>query len=680
MADTKNVPLLKEGGVVFSNVIPSEEEQEVIKAVFRKFTNSAEDRNRNFANFDGLNLIDYIQDSVHRTTTNTDVREDIEDWQARIHDPFTRNKVMAVLGKVVQVLPIAEFVGRGDEDIRKGQIITNLYEYSEEVAEYEEFLINYLLEAIVKGTAIGYEGHEKKEQLYRDVVSINGEVTVRDRSYKCNKLYADLVKLEDFYPSSVGIRKIADMPYCFWRQTQPYQKFLEQFASFERSTLVQPFFTPGEKEQRPWYLDYISPGVAEGEVEIIRYYNKDTDEYVIIANGVWLNPVITSAGMKISPLPFEHKDLPFFDCRFEIIEPGFFYGKSLPDKLKTMQDVLNVLTNMLLDQSFLTIFPPMLTNGFDSIEDDYLRPGRRTPVDTQGLPINQAYMKLDLGTPSGWHQYILEYTRKIMEEASIDRVQQGVAGVGDRTTAQEIRVAAEGVASMLGLFGRLVKYSIKRKSFLRAKNILQFWTDPEYPVVEAIMGEGSAKETSKAFNVFKMKGVTMSSGKRGGKIIEFYRNKEEMPTKEELKARTAIYKAETGKDIEIMAIRPDYIRNLELDVMMVANPKNEHTKESEKAMQLEKARVYLSFFPDLIDREELLAQTAEKMGDDPSKIISKNILNPQPQAENGAQASMMDGGVSTLPQGNMSNNTMRGMRSGEGGANQMEQLQAEMMG
>src|SRR3990167_8415726 len=148
---------------------PTDKEKGVVTNTFLKFRLTADGRNRNFQYFDGLNLIDYINDSVRRFTTNIDEREDIEDWQARIHDPFTRNKVLAILGKVISVLPIAQFTGRGDEDVRKGTILTNLYEYAEELDDYEELMTHVLLEAIVKGTSISYEGVEKSDKKHRDI-------------------------------------------------------------------------------------------------------------------------------------------------------------------------------------------------------------------------------------------------------------------------------------------------------------------------------------------------------------------------------------------------------------------------------------------------------------------------------------------------------------------------------
>src|SRR4051812_35280759 len=94
----------------------SEKEEQVIGGTFSLFRISQQDRDRQFEYLDGRDIITYINDSVRRFVTNVDAREDIEDWQARVNDPFTRNKVQAILGKIVDALPIANFIPRGDED------------------------------------------------------------------------------------------------------------------------------------------------------------------------------------------------------------------------------------------------------------------------------------------------------------------------------------------------------------------------------------------------------------------------------------------------------------------------------------------------------------------------------------------------------------------------------------
>ena len=56
-------------------------EQLILSEVTSLFRNAQNERNANLEYFDGNNLIEYIDDSVRRFVTNTDEREDIEDWQ-----------------------------------------------------------------------------------------------------------------------------------------------------------------------------------------------------------------------------------------------------------------------------------------------------------------------------------------------------------------------------------------------------------------------------------------------------------------------------------------------------------------------------------------------------------------------------------------------------------------------
>ena len=154
------------------------------------------------------------------------------------------------------------------------------------------------------------------------------------------------------------------------------------------------------------------------------------------------------------------------------------------------------------------------------------------------------------------------------------------------------------------------------------------------------------------------------------KIIEMFDNKKDIPSSTELRTRAGLFKLETGKKIEIMAVPAEYIRNLDFDVKLIANPKSEQTKESEQALQLEKVRVYKSFWPNLVNDPELAAQTAEKMGDDPTKVFKDEIFPGL--ADEGAVKSQIDNGVNTTPEGNVSNNIARSLRSGGGEAGQLQ--------
>jgi len=603
-----------QGPIVFN---PSEKHQQVVSNVFKKFQESSQRRDRNYEYFDGRNLIDYINDNVRRFITNVDERDELEDWQARVFDPFTRNKLVAILGRVVQVMPRAEFLAVGSEDSQRANILTDLHDHAERVDEVDELMFNAMLEAAVKGTVVGFEGYEEKRRKIRDIDSYGDgqDISIKEGTIVTRRLRGSIIPLEDFYPSDVGIRKICDMPYAFWRSRVPESQFKAQFNQYPLSEMVNVFSATETDGERPFYLDHISEDLTEGLVEVIRYYNQDTDEFVIIANGVWLNPM---KGDKVMPIPFKHKHLPFWKVIYEPFGIDFFYGKSLPDKLKSMQDVLNVLHNMTLDQSFLTIFPPIMVSGQDDIDDDFIRPGRRIPVDD----VNN-FKELQMSTPGNWHSFMLNYTKKILEESSVSAASQGIAGTGERVTATEIEEAAKGASAVLGLFGNFLKWGIRDRAKLRAKNIMQFYTAP---MIESILGEGSSEEAKGAFNTFKVEDSHMTSGKRGVKIIEMFREREQLPSRKRLKAEALVLEKTLGKAVEKIAITPGYIRNFEVDIRLTASPSSDMSKGLARALELQKARVYMEIAPDMVDREEIVAGIANAFGDDPSKVLRKDLL------------------------------------------------------
>lgn len=603
---------------------PSEKENQVVSHTLELFRRSQQDRDRAFAYFDGMNLITYIEDSTERFNTNLYLREGMEDWQSGFNDGFTRNKVLSMVGKLVEQLPIASAMPRGEEDVLRAQIITDLYHYTEEMDNYENFMSMFVLELFVKGTAIGYEDIEYKKKKIRNVKGHGDNMTVTEDVIKTTKFYSTLVPIDEYYPASVGIMGVENQPYSFWRKLEDFTKFQSDFGHYKKAELVGAKKS-AQKEGGaiPYYLDFISSDVAEGQVEVIRFFDSVNDQFIIIANGVWLNPL--GSNEEVQPLPWNHKEQPFFSS---INEPFgvFFYGKSLPNKLSAMQDVLNVLQNMTMDQSFLSTFTPIITAGFDDFEDDWLRPGRRMNIDTGGLALSSAIMPLQFPTPSGWHQYILEYTRRIMEESSLDRISSGQTGTGsERTTAYEVQTAAAGVASILTMVARSLNGAIKRKAGLRIKNILQFGFQPNSTMVPGVMAD---TDVNKAFATFSFGNTQLTDGKRGTRVLELYRTDEALPPVAETQARSIISSVEQGRPVEVTAISPKYIRNVDLDIKLALDTRREHSTMAEQGMLLQQIQILSQVGGDRVNLDEPLTRLAIAMGLDPTKIINEEQQQP----------------------------------------------------
>lgn len=605
----------------------SDKENDVVNKTLTLFRRSQQDRDRSFSYFDGMDLVSYIEDSVERFNTNLFLRDGMEDWQSGFNDGFTRNKVLSMVGKIVEQLPIASAIPRGEEDILRAQIITDLYHYTEDIDDYDNLMSMFVLELLVKGTAIGYEDIEYVKKKVRNVKGVGDNLKVSEDTIKTTKFYSEIVPLEEYYPASVGIMGVKNQPYSFRRKIMDITKFQELYGHYKKAALVlgkQSAETGGGTI--PYYMDFISSDVAEGSMELITFYDSMGDQYIMLANGIWINPLGTME--EVQPMPWNHKEQPFYSA---INEPFgiFLYGKSLPNKLSSMQDVLNVLQNMMMDQSFLSIFTPIITAGFDDFEDDYLRPGRRTSIDTGGLALSSAIMPLQFPTPTGWHQYILEYTRRIMEESSLDRVSQGQAGSGsERTTAYEVQTAAQGVAAILTMVARSLNGAIKRKANLRIKNILQFGFQPGATIVPGVMAD---TDVNKPFATFSFANTQLTDGKRGTRVLELYRTDEALPPTERTDARATLSSIEQGKPVEVSAISPQYIRNVELDIKLGLDTRREYSSMAEQGMLLQQIQVLAQVGGDRVNLDEPLAKLAASMGLDPSRIIREEQQQPSPE-------------------------------------------------
>lgn len=118
------------------------------------------------------------------------------------------------------------------------------------------------------------------------------------------------------------------------------------------------------------FFDTPSDVDSDNQVEVIRYFNKVKDKYIILINDVLIRD---------GPLPYNHKQIPFVMHR-AIKFPHRLYGMGLPTILESLQSEDESLRNMMLSQLHINIFPPIIANEgiFNDIDEamDYPMPGK----------------------------------------------------------------------------------------------------------------------------------------------------------------------------------------------------------------------------------------------------------------------------------------------------------------
>lgn len=604
---------------------PSTKAQEVIKNTWSRWTEIRNNRDLNYKWFgktrDGVyrNLVKYIDIMEKRWNSDGIPRTNLEDWQASVFKPETRNKVITILSAVAQQRPRMKFKGREKSDYLKELVIGDMYDWSEDVDNGDEQALYTMLDAIIHGTAIRYEGFEDCKKVIKELKPGEDGYSLYDLDYEEKviiekKVVTKEVQLQDFYFGSMMTRRMDEQPDCVWRKLMRLNDFKKEFAGWENSKYVLP---GGDLTDETFFSAFASDEVREKQselVEVIRYYSKETDEFIILANGVWVNPIGKG---KVCPLPFSHKELPFYSVLFEPFSSTFPYGKALPDKMIGEQDSVNALLNMGLDQHFVSIHPLLVTGDEDVLDDVDLTPNSINYVgaDTQNI------MEIKRTPPSNSFYQMLQYLQGSIEQSTVDSVQQGSAS--EAKTATAVREAAGAAARSFLLFLQFVFHGYKRKAKLRTANILQFLTSPS--ILKKVLGDDGEERFDEAFQAFKVSNISLLNGKQGERIIELV-DEETLTSK--YKDREKERKDLESQNIEKMYITPEYIREFDFDVEAIEGSTVKDDEDTQKALEIEFQQIVNAMYPDLVNREGMYDELLKKFKKDPRLVKNMMPVNP----------------------------------------------------
>ena len=635
MADTNNP--VEESPVVDWN--PTPEQNDRYLKHYELFREYEQNRNQTFRFFKDRTLIEYIKDSVDRMNEYALKPEYKEEWQNNTFDPVTRNKVMTVLSKIASSRMKPEVSGGAKKlmnfkNIReRAMLMGSLLEAANKHNNDARQIIWEMYSAMSEGTVIGYEDWKKDMRTVNYVKDYNpdtGEIETEEVTVDAwDDVFGELVPVKEFFPETVWVNSIDALHRCFRVKAMKFSLFQDMFGKFKNSKDVMPmqdYYT--DTSEVPWGL----PTDADPKnVFVMQYYDEIKDKL-----GIWANGVEIYYG----PMPWNHKKLPFWSTQFEIIHPDFLFGKSMPDKLMSMQDMNNGVFNSMLDQLLMALNSPIFVDGeIDDLDDDFIEPGRIYSMDP-GTKIQKG----TLGAVDPTAYQMLNLIKRSMEESSVSAQAQGIA-TGGRKTRAEVEVLQEGALNLASLFLQIMETSMGRKYELRLANILQYYTMP------------SNKDDDKLrFKFIVLEDTKLTNGRNGKRLIQITDDAETQPTKAEM---VGIAENEEGKEfdpatstVEPIVVTRQYIMDKEYSFEIVITP-NSSVKESEQQKKRNDVTFYqMTAENPMIDQPENLRDLADAFDKDPS------IVKEAPKQGEGqggveellAQANQAGGGGKPKPQ------------------------------
>lgn len=601
--------------------MPTPAELDGLNYAYEKFDRMVKMRSRNYNYFGGnRDLVAFVDDSDKRFNGYIPPRDDLQmDWQARVFLNFTQQQVVTYLAKTAlnRLKPkITATNTEGFFDLKKGHALEKTYDYIQNRQDGKMKFFWSSLEAVVKGTTISYIGYKKTKRKVKEIRKYDPLTGIIDASEReiidYDDVWQETVPLNDFFVENIFQPNVQDQPSVVWRSIAHINEAQSEFRKYKNWSKVKAGTFPTAIERLPFFKDNIYSTLAPDQVEILRLFCKRDDRHLIIVNGVVLYD---------GPFPFKHKMYPFTKAIYEPFGSQFFYGNSLPNKIATQQDVLNTLWNMGLDQQFMAIFKPILTDDPDEVEDTVLVPGLIRKVGD----INKYRVMNELQGPDASFFNMLQMAQKFIQEGSGQIPGGGSASSasGAAVTARQAMMLEERSRELLGLNSWMFEHYEADTCLLTLKTALQFMSQSSKVM---FMAGNEAVNTweQKFVKVMRVDDTELSDGSYGATVIRVAKSEKVLPTPGELDIEEEAAEMQ-GQNLEIVAVTADYIRNVEFDVQVIPQSQFKQTQSMRQAQAIEAFQLFGQH--PLVNQEENLRNVMEALELDPDKLINKQ----QPQ-------------------------------------------------
>jgi len=602
----------------------TKKDSKIIKRVYDDFQQVWDLRHQSHKYFNNRTLEQYINDSELRfiAYVPSKAEQGKENWQANIVPPVTRQKIEALLAAVALDIPQTRFKAvdeRNEQDQKRASLMKALVNHSYNQSNKEEELYFEGLETLVKGTCIVYDGHLKtsaKRKIIKDFNVETGEIETEEKEVQVeDRCISTIVPLENLYIADYFVRDIQDQPYLAWVDYLTEDKFNEYYGQYKKAKQVKSGaykFTTPEEQQRFFKEKWEGRVTKDQPIEVVKYYNKYRDEFIIVANGVLLLNVPLLLGKR-------KKWYPFSKTIYKAFTSDFFYGHSLPNDLMGAHDVKASLFNMALDKTYKSMVDTLLIGNTN--KDDFDLDDEEVTVDTRVYvqDVSQVKNMPTSGLTDG-EVKMMDIIGKDLDLSSMDATQQGVAGRG--VTAREIVIANQNAQKMKGVFHMFLTHLWLQKLKLRSLNIITYYTQPKVKQI----AEGKFES---AYPKYMVPNQTLSNASQGTLGVQVIGVNEEMPTKDELDVSEIKNRKKVGGNYEEMAMPSEYLDEFEYDIEIVSESIYQKDAVLTQAKLEDKLRMLTTLFPEVFanNKDKLVRDTLYAYDDDPSAY---NLVPPTP--------------------------------------------------
>jgi hypothetical protein len=631
---------------------PTDLEKDRVTLIRQSFTDGDVVMKRPRREFNDLSMlermaIDQMAYAVYQPNDGDSLAGDeINGWRSNAVRPIVRNKIISINAHVTArtIFPrIMAFNNQSEEEKDAAVVMGDLMEWSvtNSNSAYADVSVQATTSALVNPISWVQTQYQT---VYRPVKRRKKDDGTWDMEYILDEdnsgfidesVAPDTMYFGEFYIRNGDVQL---QPWLIRRKIINYKSAEGLFNQFPNWKYVKPGIMVIYNDANQQFYEVYDVDMSVNEVECIYYWNKSLDLYQICVNGILLTD-------PDNPNPREDKLYPFTTFGYELLraQGDCMAFKSLAFKTMPDDKVINTLYPMIIDASYMALFPPTVAIGVETIGSDVLIPGVTTTMsspDADLRPILTANQNLKAG-----YDALLQVEKNITE-SSID-VQEAAKpeSVDGSPTAYQISKHEQHATILLGSFLHMVGRYVKQMGRLRIGDIKQHLTLPELMAIE-----GSA-ESELIYKTFYM---GEGRGRTKGRRIQFELDLPDTAISKEkylgLSMDTLDKQGGMKSDSKLYRVNPKLFRNLIYTVIVAPDVLAPLSDEYEAQLGLEQYDRMIAQ-PQVFDPEQtgrILLEAYKLTKKDPDKYLLKNpMVRPNP----GQSSNPMAGSPPTPPPG-----------------------------
>lgn len=419
---------------------------------------------------------------------------DPDDWRADIRLPDAFSAVQTHLQETIGMKIRPSLKPQEGTDTALAYWGNGLMTYNMDRTGFDLEIMRAMNCNASRGTAFTVEEYLFETRTVKDPVSVaNGVIQYKDKElidkddtftlhYANERIYideaADRIELaEDF----------------IIEERMRIDTFKTKYGNSDVYYNVDKVIPCGSISERTNFFNNADDTMDGDYVQVLRYTNKYTDSYQIMANTV----VICD-----QPIPFKHKELNVSVWNYYPVE-GRIYGLGIPKLLSPLQEEREAIRNLSLDRQKMHLNKMFLVNDLFDIDEDEAttRPHGFIHVNGGGMPLDNVIRPLEYGDVPGSSIRMDDQLRD--DEKRVTGIDDRSQGVNMGGTATEAAILTEQSQKRINLINTLTGMAtIERIGKLKWSNIRFFWPAPR---VERIT-EGNKDVEKKTYRKISIEG------------------------------------------------------------------------------------------------------------------------------------------------------------------------------